>query len=384
MTCALSAARVVIVGANGQMGRTACEMLAASPDRSPSLVAVDRCFAGASADRLRGLGATVHTVDVLAGQPALARLLRSADLVCNFAGPYYALGTAVLEAAIEAGCAYVDICDDADAVSEAIALDATVARAGITALVGAGSAPGVTNVLGRVALDALAAANGASATLAIAWATPVAELSPSIFRHICHSLRAPGQGVGAAGRWEDRAPRPIAFPDPVGRIETVLFGHPEPVTFRHYLGVDAELRGATVPPQLMHLAWTAAAGAATPEDAFEAFGKAVRPLAVTGTGACGALHVEAWRGGQGVRIQTVSDESMADTTVEPCLAFARMLLGGGVPRTGVVSPEALDPHRFFAAGISRGRGRAAAWRLGPDGAAEPVSLRRLLDTGARR
>lgn len=377
---------IAVVGAAGRQGSVAVEMLARCAQRPLRLAAIDAGFDATSATRLADLGASVHALDVLAEREMLVRRLADADLVLNFAGPFFALGPAVLEAAIDARCDYVDICDDADAARAMIALHARAAAAGIVALIGAGSAPGVTNVLARLALDACGKGPIESSELTIAWATPVVDISPGIFRHIRHGLREPVPGRGVIARWQDLDPRPVEFPDPVGTVETVLFGHPEPETFRHCLGVEAELRGATLPPELMQLSLGIATLAArwpavepeVDERAYEAFAASARLVPPAPAAPYGALHVEAWRGGQGVRIQTVSDESMEETTVAPCLVFARMLANGLVPHNGVLSPELLDPRAFFEGGSARGRGRAVACRLSRGQPPERVPMRSLL------
>jgi saccharopine dehydrogenase (NAD+, L-lysine-forming) len=55
----------------------------------------------------------------------------------------------ILGAVIEAGVNYVDICDDVDVTLEILGLDAAAKRAGVTAVIGMGASPGVTNLLAK-------------------------------------------------------------------------------------------------------------------------------------------------------------------------------------------------------------------------------------------
>lgn len=85
-------------------------------------------------------------------QAALTTLLRGYDVVISTIGPYYLFGATVLECAIEAGCHYMDICDDPEPTVAMLALSERAASAGITALVGIGASPGISNLLAAKAI----------------------------------------------------------------------------------------------------------------------------------------------------------------------------------------------------------------------------------------
>ena len=53
----------------------------------------------------------------------------------------------MLRAAIRAGCHYVDVCDDWEPTLEMLALDTEARAAGVTAVIGLGASPGITNLL---------------------------------------------------------------------------------------------------------------------------------------------------------------------------------------------------------------------------------------------
>src|SRR5699024_6869261 len=88
----------------------------------------------------------VSTMQVDATDNAeLIKALQNVDVVVSFVGPYYRFGLPILQAAIEAGCHYVDICDDAQPTADMLELHDQAKQAGIVAVVGCGVSPGTLN-----------------------------------------------------------------------------------------------------------------------------------------------------------------------------------------------------------------------------------------------
>jgi saccharopine dehydrogenase-like NADP-dependent oxidoreductase len=85
----------------------------------------------------------------------LRDLLRGADVVLNTVGPFYRFGVPILEAAIDAGCNYLDICDDWEPTLAMLELDPRARDAGVTAIIGVGASPGVSNLLAAKAISRL-------------------------------------------------------------------------------------------------------------------------------------------------------------------------------------------------------------------------------------
>ncbi|MHA2075179.1 MAG: saccharopine dehydrogenase family protein [Candidatus Hodarchaeales archaeon] len=81
--------------------------------------------------------------------------MKEFDIVLNCIGPFYKYGPLVLKAAIDTGRNYVDINDDVDATQDVLKMDLEAKNAGITALIGMGSSPGVTNLLAKFASEQL-------------------------------------------------------------------------------------------------------------------------------------------------------------------------------------------------------------------------------------
>jgi saccharopine dehydrogenase-like NADP-dependent oxidoreductase len=94
------------------------------------------------AAELRGLGqpASSRALDVSDGE-ALRSLLGGVDLVINSVGPYFRFGVPVLQAAIESGCRYLDLCDDAEPTIDMLAIHEQARAADVTTVMRPGRAP---------------------------------------------------------------------------------------------------------------------------------------------------------------------------------------------------------------------------------------------------
>jgi len=92
------------------------------------------------------------TVDA-ASPAALARRLEGAAAVVNCAP--YGLNLAVMEAALRAGCHYLDLGGLFHTTRRQLRRHGDFRRAGLLAVLGMGSAPGISNVLARAAADPL-------------------------------------------------------------------------------------------------------------------------------------------------------------------------------------------------------------------------------------
>ncbi|MBI5499084.1 MAG: saccharopine dehydrogenase NADP-binding domain-containing protein [Deltaproteobacteria bacterium] len=147
-------AKVVVLGGCGAVGRHAVRTLAAHE-------AFDRVVVGdldaAAAEKLAAeSGAGVEAVRVDVGdETAVRAAIRGARVVLNCTGPFYRFGVPVLRAAIAERVDYVDVCDDVDATLAQLGLDGEARAAGVSALIGMGNSPGVTNLLAKFAAEQL-------------------------------------------------------------------------------------------------------------------------------------------------------------------------------------------------------------------------------------
>ncbi|MHA1975247.1 MAG: saccharopine dehydrogenase family protein [Candidatus Hodarchaeales archaeon] len=85
----------------------------------------------------------------------LRKTIKNFDVVVNCIGPFYEFGPIVLNAAIEAGIKYVDVNDDIDATQKVLEFDQKAKKQEVTAVIGLGSSPGVTNLLAKFASEQL-------------------------------------------------------------------------------------------------------------------------------------------------------------------------------------------------------------------------------------
>jgi saccharopine dehydrogenase-like NADP-dependent oxidoreductase len=126
---------IAIVGAAGTIGRKVLEFL-----ESWDVPAAARDF------RLEG------DEHVDARDPeSLARALHGASVCVNCAD--YRLNLEVMEGALAAGCHYVDLGGLFHTTRRQLELDPRFSSAGLTAILGMGSAPGKTNLLARLATE---------------------------------------------------------------------------------------------------------------------------------------------------------------------------------------------------------------------------------------
>ncbi|MDO1451869.1 saccharopine dehydrogenase NADP-binding domain-containing protein [Rhodocytophaga aerolata] len=137
--------KVILLGAGG-MGRWAAHT-AVSFKLITRLTVADHnlAYARQLADHC-GSKAQAMALDVT-DQRALLRALQAHDVVLNCVGPYYRFGLPTLKAAIEAGCHYLDLCDDWEPTLEILQLSEPARQAAITAIIGLGASPGISNLL---------------------------------------------------------------------------------------------------------------------------------------------------------------------------------------------------------------------------------------------
>jgi len=227
---------VLVVGGGGDMGRVACAVLAADAAITGVTVAdLDAERARTVAEQI-GDKATWRQLDVT-DQDALRSAVEEADIVINTVGPFYLFGPPVLEMAIDCGVHYLDIADDWEPTLDMFALHDRAVEAGVTAIIGMGASPGVSNLLARVAHDELDLVE----TLNTVWRggvgiPPVPEdpsdVQPSAaIDHWMHNLAEPIR-VWRDGAFQDTdalEERQIDYPG-LGPATLWSCGHPEPIS----------------------------------------------------------------------------------------------------------------------------------------------------------
>ena len=364
--------KVLALGGSGGMGRFAVRT-ASTFSGIDSLVVADLeapaavAFAATLPDHVRGIG-----LDVTDGK-ALRVAMADADVVLNTTGPFFKFGVPILQAAIESGCHYLDICDDWEPTLDMFAMDEAAREAGITAIVGLGASPGLSNLLALAAMRELDTVEEVYTGWDMSGAVPEEESSQSgLNAAMVHGVQ---QLTGKVRVQRGGAPemvRPlekvaIDYPG-VGTRTAYIFGHPEAVSFPHHYpevhtslnvmhGVEGQvwmlklIRGA-IDSGLMSLSrgaailgWFEGLGApATPESVIDPDGlPSIYGLAV-GTREGAKASVAACFG-------SIGDVSMGFVTGVPLACGLELLLKGSLTQHGVLAPEsgAIDPHEFFTA-----------------------------------
>ncbi len=147
-------ARITVLGGCGAVGNVSVRTLRALPDFDEIIIAdINTEAANALADELGG-ECTAKEVDAL-NPKSLLSAIRGSDVVLNCVGPFYKYGPSILKAVIKAGVNYVDICDDVEPTRTLLKMDGMAKEAKISALIGMGSSPGITNLLAKFASEQL-------------------------------------------------------------------------------------------------------------------------------------------------------------------------------------------------------------------------------------
>ncbi|MHA1298181.1 MAG: saccharopine dehydrogenase family protein [Candidatus Helarchaeota archaeon] len=147
--------KIVVLGGVGAVGSIAVKTLTQLKDFTEVIIGdiniekAKKLVSEIGSDKLSAI-----KVDAL-NPKSVKDAIKGADVVLNTTGPFYKFVPVILKAVIESGINYVDICDDVDVTRDILEMDEKAKKAGITALIGMGSSPGVTNLLAKFAADQL-------------------------------------------------------------------------------------------------------------------------------------------------------------------------------------------------------------------------------------
>jgi lysine 6-dehydrogenase len=200
----------------------------------------------ARAQALNPARIAVEEADLSLAPPELA----GSDLVVNFAGPFYKGSDVVARAALAAGCAYLDICDDVKGIEPIVGLDDGAVEAGVPLITGVGNSPGTSNVMAKRLLEMFPECDG----IRIVWVvrdTDPGGLAP--LRHMLHMAVSPcpvwqdGEFVDAPGYVPETACE-HDLPE-IGPTVAYNTAHSEPITLaRAFPSLrHASVQGALLP-----------------------------------------------------------------------------------------------------------------------------------------
>jgi lysine 6-dehydrogenase len=226
---------VMVLGGAGFQGSQAARVLHARSDVAEVILGdLDPEAAEQAASNVgsKCRGVAIDATDGDAIATALAT--SSTDVLLNCAGPFRRIGTTPLEAAIRAGVNYVDLLDDAHMVPAFFRCSDAAERAGITAGIGFGFSPGLTDILGKLAIRDM------SDVEELHWSylcNPTLSVEPHLMAHRVQLFgRRAMMIVDGQLRQVQGGSEAIEVQWPgFGRLTASAIAHPEPVMAHRYL-----------------------------------------------------------------------------------------------------------------------------------------------------
>ena len=146
--------KVIILGGCGGMGRYAAKMI--SSFNKIQLFTIADLHQNDAEEFAKELGTHVNGIGLdINDKENLYETLKDFDVVLNTVGPFFRYGYEVLKTSLDANCHYMDICDDWEPTEKMLELDHLAKEKGLLAILGLGASPGITNLLGAIAINEL-------------------------------------------------------------------------------------------------------------------------------------------------------------------------------------------------------------------------------------
>ena len=364
--------KVLVLGGAGSMAMGGASYLMRYPDVSKIVLSdINMEKVTNVAKMLNSPKIEVMELNIL-DREKLITTAKEFDVVLNCVGPFTKFGVPILEAIIEAGVDYVDVCDDHDAAEELIKLDQKAKDAGISALICMGTTPGISNVQARVVYDKLDSCD----SLKIAWAitNPPADMikgtyleaaaegglmSEAAWEHLIHvgTDRIP---IWKDGKWDSIEALEhgewVDFDQPLGRAESYYIGHAEPITLaRNFKINDFCACLGSIMPEVMRQLRLEARGHKDalypPVDIDKAPFKGTDIWQDRGVWGGQAAIAEGTENGERVRYTCRVQMGVHDSAAynNSGQAIGTYMMGKGqIKEKGVIAPEVcIDPEPFF-------------------------------------
>ena len=230
--------RVLALGGSGGMGRFSSFAISSNSKITKVTIAdlnesSAKEFARNFDERFSGIG-----IDV-SDKEELEKLMQNHDIVLNTTGPFFKLGVSILKSAINCKCHYLDICDDWEPTLEMLNLNDAALKNGVTAIIGLGASPGISNLLGLKAMKELDSVSSVITGWDISSAKPEDESSQSGTNAAMeHGLQQVTGEIKIFKEKKFKNTKPlekisINYPGR-GNFNVYLFGHPEAITFPYH------------------------------------------------------------------------------------------------------------------------------------------------------
>jgi saccharopine dehydrogenase-like NADP-dependent oxidoreductase len=231
--------KILVLGAGGRIGSAIVkDLMEIDSHEVTEIVAAD-----ISQERVARLAAAYESaklkleqVDV-ADQNKLVELFNGSDVVINSTVPAGSIPVDVLKAALKAHANVIDLGAWPEETEQSLALNDDFEQAGLTAILGLGSSPGITNLVAKALVDKLdsvetielsfgyASLGTSSLPLAIPFEGALTEYiaEPLIFRNGKFEKLPPQSGL-----------QNIEYPEPIGVRSSFYIGHAEILTFPYF------------------------------------------------------------------------------------------------------------------------------------------------------
>ena len=241
--------RIAVIGA-GAMGRWAVKELGISPQVDEIVVGdVNEEQARAVATTHGGDKARPVSVDA-SDQKSVEGVIAGCDAMINATQHFWNIN--VMHAAAAAGVHYTDMGGLFHVTKQQVELDDEFKKAGVTAVVAMGGAPGVTNILARYGAERLDTVEEAHAFCGNVdhtdWSAYGGWVVPYSLETLCDEFSVPAPQF-IDGVWDEsinggEGVADVDFGEPAGILEAHHTIHSEPITFWH-AWKDRGLKSAT-------------------------------------------------------------------------------------------------------------------------------------------
>ncbi|MCP4756383.1 MAG: saccharopine dehydrogenase [Proteobacteria bacterium] len=368
-------AKIIVLGGCGAVGHHAVKTLVGTDTFSEVVIGDFNIQAAERMAQELGPKASALKFDAMDSQ-SCKDAMTGADIVLNCVGPFYSTVKTILTAAIELGVDYVDVCDDPDVTLEILEMDESAKRAGITALIGMGASPGITNLLAKLASQELLDETDSVDIFHTHGGEPFEGEGVIGHRFHCMSIDIPmyldGELKYVRYFEDDGIALRQTFDFPlIGRnIPLYPYPHPEQLTLPRYIKVrNVTNKGSVLPIEYYKLTSEVCRLGLSSKEPLEVKGQQIVPydfalafiknereriLKETDFGpqrGAMSIVVKGLKDGQALeyRIHTVSTtQALGEGTGIPAAVGAIMMQQGAVSGKGVIPPEGgIEPREFI-------------------------------------